>query len=104
MSHYTIEQIISRLRALQEVEWTTFGDMGDTFFGEVADCIERLNSEQEEVAKTTADWFDDLPEKAASSMLKVAGEPFRCGCGCNVFARKGKFFKCNACEEVFKGD
>jgi hypothetical protein len=40
-------------------------------------------------------------------VLKVAGTPFRCACGANVFHHpKGmpEIFECNACETLYEGD
>jgi hypothetical protein len=42
-----------------------------------------------------------------SSTLKVGGEPFYCGCGCNVFLRTLWYeepnYRCNACDRAYGG-
>lgn len=40
-----------------------------------------------------------------SVLLKVAGRPFRCNCGANVFRRftNGQY-QCNACEQLYEGE
>lgn len=40
-------------------------------------------------------------------MIKVAGKPFRCKCGCNVFhhpEERPEVYECNACEQWYEGD
>lgn len=40
-------------------------------------------------------------------MLKIAGKPLRCKCGCNVFQHPGTdadVYKCNACEWTFEAE
>ena len=42
-----------------------------------------------------------------NSTLKIAGKPFRCSCGCNVFhqpdATRPEIYECNACETWYEG-
>lgn len=39
-------------------------------------------------------------------MPTVAGRPFRCECGGNVFTRQGEYmkFKCNSCGALYEGE
>lgn len=43
-------------------------------------------------------------------MLRIAGKPFRCDCGCNVFHsyrigwRRRVRYECNACGQVYAGE
>lgn len=59
---------------------------------------------------------DDTPEEELSTveqyvidnpsvLLKVAGRPFRCHCGANVFKRftNGQY-QCNACDQLYEGE
>lgn len=48
-----------------------------------------------------------LPDGSLENFtLKVAGKPFRCECGCNVFHKPDKakleWYKCNACGTVYE--
>lgn len=38
------------------------------------------------------------------TMPHVAGKPFRCHCGCNVFSRVGDRYTCNACGAIYRGE
>lgn len=40
-------------------------------------------------------------------ILKVAGKPFRCECGCNVFKHLSvdrTRYKCNACDAIYQSE
>jgi len=41
-------------------------------------------------------------------MLKIAGKPYRCHCGCNVFHHPDKenlsLYECNSCKAVFSSE
>ena len=46
-------------------------------------------------------------EQPRNIMLEVAGKPFHCFCGCNVFRKldpnNPNKYTCNACEETYEG-
>ena len=47
--------------------------------------------------------WEKIPNHA--SMLTVAGEDFRCHCGCNVFGKyTNGIYECNACKEKYEAE
>jgi hypothetical protein len=46
--------------------------------------------------------------KLENFILKVAGKPFRCQCGCNVFHKPDdtrlEHYKCNGCELAYDAE
>ena len=47
-------------------------------------------------------------ERPRNTMLEVAGKPFYCPCGCNVFQKldpnNPNEYTCNACEATYEGN
>ncbi len=52
---------------------------------------------------------DEKEDSQPNVILKVAGKPFRCNCGCNVFhkprpiSEPGRYV-CNACDTEYTAD
>lgn len=46
--------------------------------------------------------------KMEEFIVRVAGKPFRCNCGCNVFHKPDdtdlELYQCNACGEQYRGE
>lgn len=59
----------------------------------------------EEPFEEDVDPAEDRIVADPSVMLKVAGRPFRCNCGANVFRRftNGQY-QCNSCDTLYEGE
>lgn len=78
--------------------------------GEVMDAVDYLfggDSEDRlrEYLTKTGEFEEVSIEPPIATMITLAGKPFRCHCGCNVFMKFSQTkFVCNACREEYQSE